>query len=44
MKFLYYAKGSAGEVRNQLALLAKEGRVKQDQYEIKHDPKRHTEG
>lgn len=33
IKFLYYAKGSAGEVRSQLALLVKVGRIGKDQYE-----------
>lgn len=35
-KFLFYAKGSAGELRSQLALLVKVGRVKKDKYEILH--------
>lgn len=35
-KSLFYAKGSAGELRSQLALLVKVGRVKKDKYEILH--------
>lgn len=33
VKFLYYAKGSAGEVRSQLALLVQVGRIGKEQYE-----------
>ncbi|GAB3646241.1 four helix bundle protein [Echinicola sediminis] len=32
-KFLYYAKGSAGEVRSQLALLEKAERISTEEYE-----------
>lgn len=34
IKFLYYAKGSAGEVRSQLAVLVAAGRVSENDYHV----------
>jgi four helix bundle protein len=37
IKFLYYAKGSAGEVRSQLAVLVAAGRVSENDYHVLHN-------